>query len=118
LRTSNLTHKGDLPQGNWALLSYQTGHRSLRRKLEHEGTTFKNLLDKERELCALQLLENSGMKLDELALHLGYTDAASFSRAFRRWRGSHPGSPRNDRKLSRNDLYRQHRPAKLFAQNR
>ena len=69
--------------------------RSLRRKLEREGTTFKHLLDKERELCALQLLESSGMKLDELAFHLGYTDTASFSRAFRRWRGIAPGEYRS-----------------------
>ena len=69
--------------------------RSLRRKLEQEGTNFKQLLDRERELCALQLLANSGMKLDELAFHLGYTDTASFSRAFRRWRGCPPGEYRS-----------------------
>lgn len=68
--------------------------RSLRRKLESEGTTFKQLLDSERQSSALQLLKNSDMKLEELAFHLGYTDTASFARAFRRWQGCSPGEYR------------------------
>lgn len=68
--------------------------RSLRRKLESENTSFKLLLDKERQQIAQQLLQGSGMKLDELAFHLGYTDTASFSRAFRRWQGCSPGEYR------------------------
>jgi AraC-like DNA-binding protein len=65
--------------------------RSLRRKLESENTSYKNILDQERQQTAQQLLRGSNMKLDELAFHLGYTDTASFSRAFRRWKGCSPG---------------------------
>jgi len=68
--------------------------RSLRRKLDSEGTNFKELLDTERQLSAQQLLTNSDMKIEELAFHLGYTDAASFARAFRRWQGCSPGEYR------------------------
>jgi AraC-like DNA-binding protein len=68
--------------------------RSLRRKLESEGTSFKQLLDNERQASALQLLKNSDMKLEELAFHLGYTDTASFARAFRRWQACSPGEYR------------------------
>ena len=71
--------------------------RSLRRKLESEGTNFKQLLDKERQSSALQLLRSSDMKLEELAFHLGYTDTASFSRAFRRWQGCSPGEYRSSK---------------------
>lgn len=72
--------------------------RSLRRKLESENTNYKNLLDQERQQIAQQLLHGSNMKLDELAFHLGYTDTASFSRAFRRWKGCSPGEFRNSKK--------------------
>lgn len=72
--------------------------RSLRRKLESEGTHYKSVLDQERQQIAEQLLRGSNMKLDELAFHLGYTDSASFSRAFRRWTGCSPGEFRNQKK--------------------
>lgn len=68
--------------------------RSLRRKLEQENTSFRAIVDEERRQIALQLLTCSTMKLDELAMHLGYTDAASFTRAFRRWVGCSPGEYR------------------------
>lgn len=72
--------------------------RSLRRKLESEDTSYKNILDQERHQIAQQLLQGSNMKLDELAFHLGYTDTASFSRAFRRWEACSPGEFRHSKK--------------------
>jgi len=68
--------------------------RSLRRKLDQEDTSFRALVEDERRQLALQLLTNSDMKLDELAIHLGYNDTASFTRAFRRWMGVSPGEYR------------------------
>ncbi|WP_309044552.1 AraC family transcriptional regulator [Marinobacter sediminicola] len=68
--------------------------RSLRRKLEQEGASFRALVDEERRQTATQILSGSDMKLDELAIHLGYTDTASFTRAFRRWMGVSPGEYR------------------------
>ncbi len=65
--------------------------RSLRRKLKGEHTSFKQILDQERQQIAIQLLKGSNMKLDEVAFQLGYSDTASFSRAFRRWKGCSPG---------------------------
>lgn len=69
--------------------------RSLRRKLEEEKTSFRSIIEIERKMLAEQLLLSTQMKLDELALHLGYTDTASFTRAFRRWFGQSPGQYRN-----------------------
>lgn len=70
--------------------------RSLRRKLEQEGTSFRTLMGEERRQTAIQVLNGSDMKLDELAIHLGYTDTASFTRAFRRWMGVSPGEYRRE----------------------
>ncbi len=70
--------------------------RSLRRKLEQENTSFRLIVDDERRQIALQLLTCSNMILDELAIHLGYTDTASFTRAFRRWMGCSPGEYRKN----------------------
>lgn len=68
--------------------------RSLRRRLEAEGTRFRDLVEAERRQLAARLLESTDMKLDELALHLGYGDTASFNRAFRRWFAQAPGEYR------------------------
>lgn len=71
--------------------------RALRRRLESEGTGFRTLVEEERRQLALQLLEASRMKLDEVAVQLGYTDTASFNRAVRRWTGQSPGQYRRAR---------------------
>ena len=68
--------------------------RSLRRKLEAEGSSFRQLVEEERRQLAEQWLGGSQMTLDELATHLGYADTASFTRAFRRWQGMAPGEYR------------------------
>lgn len=68
--------------------------RSLRRKLEKEGSSFRDIVEEERRQLAVQLLQGTHMKLDEIALQLGYGDTASFTRAFRRWFGQAPGEYR------------------------
>ena len=72
--------------------------RSLRRKLEEEGSSYRTLVEDERKQLADRLLVSTDMKIDELALQLGYTDTASFTRAFRRWHGVSPGAYRNSKK--------------------
>lgn len=68
--------------------------RTLRRKLEEDGTSFREISDLARRQLAEQMLLSTAMKIDELAFHLGYSDTASFTRAFRRWHGISPGAYR------------------------
>lgn len=68
--------------------------RSLRRRLEEEGSSYRELVENERRQLAVRLLEGTAMKLDEMALQLGYGDTASFTRAFRRWFDCAPGEYR------------------------
>ena len=68
--------------------------RSLRRRLEEEGSSFRGLVEAERRQLASHLLQGTEMKIDEMALHLGYGDTASFTRAFRRWFDQAPGEYR------------------------
>jgi AraC-like DNA-binding protein len=74
--------------------AFNMSARSLRRKLESEDTSFRLLVEEVRHQLALQLLDATEMKLDEMATHLGYADTASFTRAFRRWQGLSPGQYR------------------------
>ncbi len=76
--------------------------RSLRRKLDGEGCSFRSILEESRRGLAEQLLTTTTMKLDELAMHLGYAETASFTRAFRRWHGMSPGKFRAAQGRGRN----------------
>lgn len=58
--------------------------RTLQRKLEAEGTSFRGLVDEERRLRAEQLRAR-GTLLKEAALRLGYSDSSGLTRARRRW---------------------------------
>ncbi len=64
--------------------------RGLRRRLEEEGTSFRVLMEEVRQALAEELLTTAGMKLDEVAIRLGYSEPAAFSHAFKRWKGISP----------------------------
>ncbi len=64
--------------------------RTLQRQLAKECTTYAHLLDAIRFNSAIPLLKNDDNKLVDIALDLGYSDPAHFSRAFKRWSGMSP----------------------------
>lgn len=64
--------------------------RTLKRKLQQQGTTFQEILDDVRCRDATRLLENPRLSLEQIARHLGYADPANFTRAFRKWTGHAP----------------------------
>lgn len=68
--------------------------RSMQRKLMGAGTTFSAQVERTRRERAVELLEGSRMKVVEIALELGYSDAAHFTRAFRRWTAMTPSEHR------------------------
>jgi AraC-like DNA-binding protein len=68
--------------------------RTLRRHLANEDTSFKQISDEIRETLAAEMLTAGGLSVEQVAHRLGYHDAANFSRAFRRWTGTTPGTYR------------------------
>ena len=66
--------------------------RTLNRRLTAQRISFKQLVDEVRFEIAHQLLRDTNMLLVEIASILDYADAASFTRAFRRWSGTTPGA--------------------------
>lgn len=65
--------------------------RTLQRRLEQENTTFSDVLDRARLDVARRALATEGTTLTEIALQLGFSDLATFTRAFKRWTGMPPG---------------------------
>ena len=61
--------------------------RTLRRKLDAEGVSLRELIDSERHALALDKLKDGRLSTDQIAVELGFTTAQAFHRAFRRWTG-------------------------------
>jgi AraC-like DNA-binding protein len=57
--------------------------RTLRRRLEEEGETVRNLVSEVRQEIAIHLLRDTALPVSEIAAILRYSDATVFSRAFR-----------------------------------
>lgn len=66
--------------------------RTLRRRLEEEGTTFRALLDLTRARMAESYVSDRRMPLSDVAFLLGFSEPSAFFRAFKRWTGSTPSS--------------------------
>lgn len=64
--------------------------QSLFRRLKAEGVTFEEVLDNLRHALALRYLNGDGLSVKETAYRLGFSEPASFSRAFKRWTGTSP----------------------------
>ena len=64
--------------------------RTLSRTLDRQGLSFQRMLDEVRYRNACRMLRDMRMSVGQMADYLGYKDAASFTRAFRRWSGKTP----------------------------
>jgi AraC-like DNA-binding protein len=70
---------------------------TLFRRLKAEGTTFKQVLDELRHKLSLHYLSGKKVSVNEIAYLVGFSDAAAFSRAFKRWTGQSPRAVRISR---------------------
>jgi AraC-like DNA-binding protein len=64
--------------------------RTLQRRLRLEGLTYADVVARTRCETARQLLGDPARKIIDVALDLGYSDPAHFTRAFMRWTGQAP----------------------------
>jgi AraC-like DNA-binding protein len=71
--------------------------RSLQRRLDEEGTTFRRQLDDARVQAAIPLLLDGDDKLEAIAARLGFSSLPTFSRLFRRVTGRSPSAFRAGR---------------------
>jgi AraC-like DNA-binding protein len=70
--------------------------RSLRRQLRQQGISFRGLRDELRAQLALKYLRSTNLANEDIALALGFSDAANFRRAFHRWTNKSPSEVRGE----------------------
>lgn len=66
--------------------------RVLQKRLQKENTSFRELLEQVRSDLACNRLRYSAISITDLALDLGYSEVAVFSRSFKRWTGMTPNA--------------------------
>lgn len=85
LRGTFLQQPGALPGMAEAARRLGLSPRTLRRRLDEEGTTYNELIDQFRRELALEYLRTGHMAPKEVAYLLGFSSPSTFRRAFKVW---------------------------------
>ncbi|WP_166424625.1 AraC family transcriptional regulator [Paraglaciecola sp. 20A4] len=64
--------------------------QTLRRYLHNEGYTFQELKDDTRRDMAIFFIDRKEQSIEEIAFRLGFSEASTFIRAFKKWTGLTP----------------------------
>ena len=67
-----------------------TSERTLKRRLQQEGTSYRAILAGARRQLAEDLIRTRQLTLSEVADRLGFSELSSFSQSFKRWSGVAP----------------------------
>lgn len=74
--------------------------RTLQRRLEEEGVSFRRVVNTTRESLARHYLGSTSLSGGEIAFLLGFEDPSSFYRAFLDWTGQTPDTARHAMRLN------------------
>lgn len=82
--------QGEYPTLKTIALRFNVSARTIDRQLKKEGLGYRELVDKVRFERACEMLGADKSSIVDIALSLGFSDAANFSRAFKRVIGIYP----------------------------
>ncbi|MBU8897422.1 AraC family transcriptional regulator [Corallococcus sp. M34] len=92
--------RGGLPSLGSVATRLALSERTLRRRLQDEGTQFQQLVEEVREALARRYLGEARLSVGEVAFLLGFSEPSAFHRAFKRWTGETPVSFRRRQDVS------------------
>jgi HD-like signal output (HDOD) protein len=78
---------------------FNMSESTFKRRLQDEGTNFKAILQSFKQTRSLHLLTLDRYKFDSIAMELGFSERASFERAFKTWYGMTPAQFREIARL-------------------
>ncbi|QNB06137.1 AraC family transcriptional regulator [Herbaspirillum frisingense] len=85
-----MSKPGHYPNMEGVAQALKMTSRTLRRRLEEEGTTFSAIADDVLSSLAQEYLRTTQMSTEDIAMLLGFSDGANFRRALKRWTGKGP----------------------------
>ena len=94
------TSPGRIPGMEEVACALHVSSRTLRRRLEAEGTTYQQLVIDFRIAMAQQYLQSTALPANEIAALVGYADTANFYRTFRSAVGMTPAAWRQREQFS------------------
>ncbi|KEQ19758.1 AraC family transcriptional regulator [Endozoicomonas numazuensis] len=86
---SNFTRK--IPGFDEVAEMLNISSRTLRRRLEKEGTSYQRVKDDCRRDAAIDYLTRSDMSINSVASLMGFDEPSAFHRSFKKWTGITPG---------------------------
>ena len=92
-----LQSAGEFPCVRQTAQHLHLSERTLRRRLDAEGSTFRAIKEEVKNILALKYLANTQLTIAEVASLLDYTEAVNFRQAFLRWHGITPIQYRQQR---------------------
>jgi AraC-like DNA-binding protein len=92
-----LAQPGQFPNIEHVAEKLHVSVRTLRRRLNEEGSSYRELLEEVRFQLGKEYLLDTRLPLAEISDLLGYTEPGNFSHAFRRWSGQSPRGFRRNR---------------------
>jgi AraC-like DNA-binding protein len=75
--------------------------RTFHRRLAEDGLSYQFIVDEMRRSLATELLENTHMGIDQVAERVGFADATSFRKAFKKWTDRAPSDFRHPERSQR-----------------
>lgn len=94
LIVSNISAPPTLEQ---SAITLGVSSRSLRRRLQQEGSTFGSVLAEARKELAIKLLLESDEAVSSIGYQIGFEHPTHFGRAFKKWTGQSPTQFRRSR---------------------
>lgn len=85
-----LKNPGWFPSCEELAQTLNVSSRTLRRRLNGEGSSYREILESVRRELAQNYLRSTDMTVESIAYRLGYEEPNSFYKAFKRWHGSSP----------------------------
>ncbi|WP_371194390.1 AraC family transcriptional regulator [Glaciecola sp. SC05] len=87
----------EFPNSGQVAKQLHMSESTLQRRLAAEGHKFQALLDQLRNSLAHEYLTGTQLSINEIAALLGFSDAANFRRAFKRWNNRTPIAVRSSK---------------------
>lgn len=89
-----INRPGETPNPEDVARRLHISNRTLRRRLNEEGTSFKDIHNEIRMGTAQEYLRQTELSIQEIAYLLGYSEVSNFHRAFKTWSQQTPGDYR------------------------